>query len=48
MTVTSGGRSSRRSIDVKRFVGMGQQVDDSIGFSIRSGIGIVVENRQVV
>lgn len=48
MTVTSGGRSGRRSIDVKRFVGMGQQVEDSIGFSIRSGIGLVVENRQVV
>ncbi|WP_302082302.1 ATPase domain-containing protein [Salinibaculum rarum] len=48
VTATSGGRSVRRSIDVKRFVGMGQQVDDSIGFSIRPGIGIVVENRRVV
>ncbi|WP_340098963.1 ATPase domain-containing protein [Salinibaculum salinum] len=48
LTVTPGGRSVRRSIDVRRFVGMGQQVDDSIAFSIRPGIGLVVENRRVV
>jgi len=48
ITVTGGSRGVRRTIDVQRFVGMGQQVDDSIGFSIRPGIGVVVENRRVV
>jgi flagellar protein FlaH len=48
LTATTGGRNTRRTIEVKRFMGMGRQVDDSIGFSIRPGIGIVVENRTVV
>jgi flagellar protein FlaH len=48
VTTTGGSRGVRRTIDLKRFVGMGQQVDDSIGFSIRPGVGIVVENRRVV
>jgi flagellar protein FlaH len=48
LTATSGGRGVRRRIDVRRFMGSGGQVDDSVAFSIRSGIGIVVENRQVV
>lgn len=48
LTTTGGSRGVRRSIEVKRFVGMGQQIEDSIGFSIRPGVGIVVENRRVV
>jgi flagellar protein FlaH len=48
LTVSPGNRNVRRTIDVKRFVGMGQRVEDSIGFSIRPGVGIVVENRHVV
>lgn len=38
----------RRSINVRRFAGMGQQVSDKIGFSIRPGTGIVIENRGVI
>lgn len=41
------GNEVRRQISVKRFAGMGEQVGDSIGFSVRSGTGIVIENRSV-
>ncbi len=42
------GNEIRRSINVKRFAGMGEQVGDKIGFSVRSGIGIVIEARAIV
>jgi flagellar protein FlaH len=48
VTTTGGSRGVRRTIDLKRFVGMGQQVEYSVSFSIRPGISTVVENRQVV
>ena len=41
------GNGVRRNIFVKRFAGMGQQVGDRVGFSVRSGIGIVIESRSV-
>ena len=41
------GNDVRRNIFVKRFAGMGQQVGDTVGFSVRSGIGIVIESRSV-
>ncbi|MGZ0747940.1 MULTISPECIES: archaellum protein ArlH [unclassified Haloparvum] len=41
------GNEVRRQISVKRFAGMGEQVGDSIGFSVRSGTGIVIESRSV-
>ncbi|MFC7203972.1 ATPase domain-containing protein [Haloferax namakaokahaiae] len=41
------GNDVRRNIFVKRFAGMGQQVGDRVGFSVRSGIGIVIESRSV-
>ncbi|MFB6078482.1 MAG: ATPase domain-containing protein [Halarchaeum sp.] len=41
------GNDVRRQIAVKRFAGMGEQVGDSIGFSVRSGTGIVIESRSV-
>ncbi|QLG61024.1 ATPase domain-containing protein [Halorarum salinum] len=41
------GSDVRRNISVKRFAGMGSQVGDSIGFSVRSGTGIVIESRSV-
>jgi len=41
------GSDVRRNIAVKRFAGMGSQVGDSIGFSVRSGTGIVIESRSV-
>ncbi len=41
------GNDVRRQISVKRFTGMGEQVGDTIGFSVRSGTGIVIESRSV-
>lgn len=47
IAVDEGGSQVRRTINVRRFAGMGQQVDDKIGFSIRPGTGIVIQNRSV-
>ncbi|ESP89526.1 ATPase domain-containing protein [Candidatus Halobonum tyrrellensis] len=41
------GSDVRRNISVKRFAGMGSQVGDTIGFSVRSGTGLVIESRSV-
>lgn len=41
------GNDVRRHISVKRFAGMGGQVGDTIGYSVRSGTGIVIESRSV-
>lgn len=41
------GSETRRSISVQRFSGMGEQVGDSIGFSVRADNGIVIESRSV-
>jgi flagellar protein FlaH len=41
------GNDVRRQISVKRFAGMGEQVGDIVGFSVRSGTGIVIESRSV-
>ena len=41
------GNDVRRQIQVKRFTGMGEQVGDSVGYSVRSGTGIVIENRSI-
>lgn len=41
------GSDVRRQINVKRFTGMGEQVGDTIGYSVRSGTGVVIENRNV-
>ncbi|MFC6988585.1 ATPase domain-containing protein [Haloplanus sp. GCM10025708] len=41
------GDDVRRQISVKRFAGMGEQVGDTIGFSVRSGTGIVIESRSI-
>jgi len=41
------GNDIRRQVQVKRFAGMGEQVGDTIGFSVRSGTGIVIESRTV-
>lgn len=42
------GGELQKTMDVKRFSGMGKQVGDSIGYSVRAGAGIVVESRGVV
>lgn len=41
------GNEIRRGISVKRFAGMGGQVGDRIGYSVRSDAGIVIESRSV-
>jgi len=41
------GNDVRRQISVKRFAGMGEQVGDIIGYSVRSGTGLVIESRSV-
>lgn len=41
------GNDVRRQMSVKRFAGMGEQVGDIIGYSVRSGTGIVIESRSV-
>jgi len=41
------GNDVRRQIAVKRFAGMGEQVGDTVGYSVRSGTGIVIESRSV-
>lgn len=41
------GNDVRRQISVKRFTGMGEQVGDSVGYSVRSGTGLVIENRNI-
>ncbi len=41
------GNDVRRQIAVKRFAGMGEQVGDTIGYSVRSGTGVVIESRSV-
>jgi len=41
------GNDTRRQINVLRFAGMGEQVGDTVGFSVRSGTGIVIESRSV-
>jgi len=41
------GNDVRRQISVKRFAGMGEQVGDIVGYSVRSGTGIVIESRSV-
>ncbi len=42
------GNDVRRNIAVKRFSGMGEQAGDTIGFSVRSETGVVIESRSVV
>lgn len=46
-TVNVGGEI-QKTMDVKRFSGMGKQVGDSIGYTVRAGAGIVIESRGVV
>lgn len=41
------GNETRRQLAVKRFAGMGEQVGEIIGFSVRDDTGIVIESRSV-
>lgn len=47
LTAQQVGQSIRRSVVVRRFVGMANRVNDSIGFSVQPNRGIVVESRTV-
>ncbi len=42
------GGERRTSLNVQRFSGMGSQVGDSIGYSVKANVGIVIESRTVV
>lgn len=42
------GSEIRRSINVNRHAGGGDKLDDKIGFSVRPGVGIVIESRSIV
>lgn len=42
------GSEIRRSINVNRFAGGGEQVGGKIGFSVRPGVGIIIEARSIV
>ena len=41
------GSEVRRSMVVKKFAGMGNQVDDNIGFAVQSGRGLTIVTRTV-
>lgn len=41
------GNDTNRQVNVRRFAGMGEQVGDTIGFSVREGVGVVIENRSI-
>lgn len=41
------GQDIRRSVLVRRFAGMRNQVDDSIGFAVQQGRGLTIESRTV-
>lgn len=41
------GNDVRRQMSIKRFAGMGSQVGDTVGYSVRSDTGIVIESRSV-
>ena len=41
------GNDVRRQMSVKRFAGMGEQVGDTVGYSVRADTGIVIESRSV-
>ncbi len=42
------GGEIRRMMEVRRFSGMGKQVGDSIGYSVRADVGIIIEARAVI
>jgi flagellar protein FlaH len=44
---TTVGQDVRRSMVVRRFAGMANPVDDTIGFSVEQGRGITIESRTI-
>jgi flagellar protein FlaH len=47
LSATKVGQERRKSIEVLRFVGMENRVNDTVGFSVQPNRGIVVESRTV-
>lgn len=43
----SVGQEVRRNMVVRKFAGMGSQVDDNIGFNVQSGRGLLIVNRTI-
>lgn len=41
------GKEVRRSMRVRKFAGMGEQVEDTIGFDVQSGRGLLIVTRTV-
>jgi flagellar protein FlaH len=41
------GQEIRRNVRVRRFAGMGAQVDDVIGFTVQQGRGMIIQSRTV-
>lgn len=47
LTSQQVGQDIRRSVVVRRFLGMANRVNDSIGFSVQPNRGIIIESRTV-
>lgn len=45
--VTKVGQDMRKNLDVRRYSSMQNTVDDSIGYSVQPGVGIVIRTRTV-
>jgi flagellar protein FlaH len=43
----SVGQEVRRNMVVRKFAGMGSQVDDNVGFDVQSGRGLLIVNRTI-
>jgi len=47
LEMQSVGQEVRRSMKIKKFAGMGNQVDDNIGYNVQAGRGLLIVNRTV-
>lgn len=47
LQMRSVGQEVRRNMVVRKFAGMGEQVEDSIGFDVQSGRGLLIVTRTV-
>ena len=47
LQTTEVGQSLRRSLVIRRFLEMPEPVDDTVGFSVEQGRGIVIESRTI-
>lgn len=47
LQMRSVGKEVRRNMTVRKFAGMGEQVEDNIGFDVQSGRGLLIVTRTV-